>query len=68
MRKTYGVGGINDTVADVARKLVMGKERVDEGGFGRVSLVPKREVRGRVQEGWLLLGCEFESVLGLSRE
>lgn len=48
MRETYGVGGINDTVADVARKLVMGRERVGERGFWRVSLVPKREVRGKV--------------------
>jgi len=52
-RETYGVGRLNDTVADVARQLVLGRERDDEVARGRVILVPKREVGGRVQ--WLEL-------------
>ena len=57
--EAYGVGRLNDTVADVARQLVLGRERDDEVARRRVILVPKREVGGRVQ--WLL-GFERESV------
>ena len=46
------MGRLNDTVADVARQLVLGRERDDEVARRRVILVPKREVGGRVQ--WLL--------------
>lgn len=34
------VGRLNDTVAEVARQFVMEKERVDEMGRWKVSLVP----------------------------
>ena len=58
-RETYGVGRLNDTVADVALQLVLGRERDDEVARRRVILVPKREVGGRVH--WLF-GFEWESV------
>lgn len=48
-RETYGEGRLNDTVADVARQLVLGREHDDEVARWRVILVPKREVGGRVQ-------------------
>lgn len=55
--ETYGVvGRLNDTVADVARHLAeLGREGVEEGWRWRVSLIPKREVRGResVRDWWL---------------
>ena len=50
-REAYGVGRLNDTVAEVARQLVLGRERDDEVARRRVILVPKREVGERVQ--WL---------------
>jgi len=52
-REAYGVGRLNETVAEEARQLVLGRERDDEVARRRVILVPKREVGGRVQ--WLEL-------------
>ena len=50
-REAYGVGRLNDTVADVAWQLVLRRERDDEVARRRVILVPKKEVGERVK--WL---------------